>query len=90
MMKQNCKSLKKHPRANCCVYCVSECGFTFYSRGRAIIDLSNDGWLNCYSVTAQQHIIWFLQEYAPAISYSEVKKCFIDRTSLNIYTGEII
>ena len=51
--------------------------------------LDDNGWLECsciYRQTTAKHIRAFLREYAPNISYQDVKVAFIHNYAINIRT----
>lgn len=52
--------------------------------------LDDDGWLECsciYRQTTANHIRAFLKEYAPNISYLDMKAAFNGNYAINIHTG---
>jgi hypothetical protein len=84
--------LTAHPHANAHVI-ITPAVTTFVSYSTPVIDIDKNGWLSCsglYSMTTRKQIGWFLEEYAPAITFQMVKKSVENDTIINIYTGEIV
>ena len=55
--------------------------------------IDEHGFLTCtgtYSQTTRKHIGAFIHEYAPMLSYYDVKRCYQNNEAINIATGEVI
>ena len=86
------KSLSRMPYAQCGVVFLSW-GVRFVSYTTTVIEIDNDGWLECfgtYSQTTRKQIGAFLKEYAPKLCYYDAKRCYEKDEVINIYTGETI
>lgn len=90
--------LKNHPYSNCSVRVSFNGTVIFSSYNTDVIYIDKDGWLyvsGLYSATTRRQIGYFLKEYAPALSYDDIKNlyftnCFLNvNCALNIYTGEL-
>lgn len=90
--------LKNHPYAQCSVRVLLDGSVVFTSYNTDVIYIDKDGWLyvsGLYSATTRKQIGYFLEEYAPELSYSDIKNlyfinCFLNvNCVLNIYTGEV-
>lgn len=84
--------LKNHPYAQCSVRVLTDGSVVFTSYNTDVIYIDKDGWLcvsGLYSATTRKQIGYFLKEYAPALSYQDIKSLYYNKRLLNIYTGEI-
>lgn len=90
--------LKNHPYAQCAVRVLPDGSVVFTSYNTDVIYIDKDGWLyvsGLYSATTRKQIGYFLEEYAPALSFCDIKNlyatnCFFNvNCVLNIYTGEL-
>ena len=84
--------LKSMPNAQCGVIFDEYNAIHFISYRTPVINIDPMGWLTCtgtYSATTRKQIGRFLSEYAPNITYQNVKNCYEDNKTINIYTGEI-
>lgn len=67
----------------------------FYLRSYTTLVIAlniKDGWLECtgtYSATTRKHIGAFLKEYAPRLSYYDIKRIAAKPLQMNIYTGAV-
>ncbi len=80
------------PYAQCGVRFDNLGGIQFISYNTEVINIDPMGWLTCsgvYSMSTRKQIGKFLAEYAPRITFKDVKKCYEDNKAINIYTGEI-
>lgn len=80
---------------------TSTAGVNIYLDGRAelmsyetvVISIDGDGWLTCtgtYSATTRKHISAFIREWAPLLSYYDVKAAYEDKHRVNVRTGEVL
>lgn len=84
--------LKYAPHAQCGVIFDEHNAIHFISYRTLVITIDPMGWLTCtgtYSATTRKQIGYFLKEYAPSITYQNVKDCFWDNKTINIHTGEV-
>lgn len=90
--------LKNHPYAQCSVRILTDGSVVFTSYNTDVIYIDKDGWLyvsGLYSATTRKQIGYFLKEYAPALSYYDIKNlyftsCYLNvNCVLNIYTREV-
>ena len=84
--------LKSMPYAQCGVRFDVHGAITFVSYSTEVITIDPQGWLTCtgtYSNTTRRQIGKFLSEYAPNLSYYDVKKCYEANKTMNIYTREL-
>ena len=68
-------------------------GIHLVSYTTTVCSIDNNGFLSCtgtYSSTTRKHIGAFLKEYAPNLSYQDVKKAYLESYAINIHTGEIV
>lgn len=101
-MKYNCvdgttvnvdKRLKYMPSAQAGVIIDIHNAVHLISYTTPVINIDPMGWLTCnglYSNTTRRHISAFIKEYAPNISFTDVKNCAKDKLTINIYTGEVV
>lgn len=64
-----------------------------WSYNTKVIVIDPHGWLTCtgtYSATTRKHIGFFVAEYAPMLRYKDVKLCYEENVTMNIYTGEVV
>lgn len=83
--------LKLMPNAQCGVRFDGKGGIDFISYTTLVITIDPQGWLTCtgtYSQTTRKQIGKFLSEYAPNLSYYDVKNCYENNKIMNIYTRE--
>lgn len=83
--------LKYAPTAQCGVRFYSDRSIDFVSYCTVVISIDEDGWLTCtdtYSPTTRKQIRRFLMEYAPGITYHDVKRCVDYNRTINIHTKE--
>ena len=83
--------LKNHPYAQCSVRELIDGSVVFTSYSTDVIYIDKDGWLyvsGLYSATTRKQIGWFLNEYAPAFSYQDIKRLYYSNLMINIHTGE--
>ena len=83
------------------MYCpTGSCGVVFDAHGTnlvsyttTVINIDNNGFLYCFGTylrTTIKHIIAFLKEYAPTITYYDAKMCYQNDKVINIFTGEVL
>lgn len=76
-------------------------GFNIYIDGRVelvsyettVISIDADGWLTCtgtYSATTRKHIVAFMKEWAPLLSYYDAKAAYEGNHRVNVLTGEVL
>ena len=85
------KNLAFCPSGSCGIVKNSN-GINLVSYTTVVCTIDNMGFLTCtctYSNTTRKHIGAFLKEYAPRLSYYDVKKAYENRYAINIFTGEI-
>lgn len=85
------KNLAFCPHGSCGIV-QNENGTHLISYTTLVCSIDKMGFLSCtgtYSATTRKHIGAFLKEYAPKLSYYDVKKAYEDRYAINIFTGEI-
>lgn len=82
------KNLKKHPMAQCHVKVESDL-IRLFSYSTAVVYCAKarteeDVWVircdNTYSASTRKHIGWFLEEYFPQLTYSQIKKIAEDKS----------
>lgn len=81
--------LKSMPHAQCGVRFDKHGCIEFVSYSTTVITIDPEGWLVCtgtYSQTTRKQIGKFLAEYAPQISYQDVKRCYENNCMVNIHT----
>lgn len=83
--------LKDHSSAQCGVIIHTD-SIDFMSYSTRVITIRNDGMVECtgtYSPTTRKQIGWFLKEYAPNLSYYDMKEIANTGRMMNRFTKEI-
>lgn len=88
------RSLRKMPYAQAKVRDYADIGKDLRVLQSYVTDviIVEDGWLECtglYSMTTRKHIIAFLREYYPEITFNMVKAIAGTGNKLDVLTGEI-
>lgn len=92
-MNYKTRNLSDHASAQCCVKLFDNGDIVLRSYATDVLYCRNENntmiCTGTYSATTRKHIGWFLREYAPSVSYADVRDAYDHDEAIVLYPGRI-